>query len=98
MSLCDTCKVEMSIRNSNEPACCVWYMNNVVICGTSVDRCTEYKPIDALEKVHSKLCPALTGYILRWLDANQFIARITNRNGQVGEMICNRQFWEVMTV
>lgn len=95
MSLCDTCKVEESIRKSREPACCAWYLENVVIAGSSVDRCSKYEPIDTLKKVYNKLCPTLTGYILRWINSELFIARITNRFGTTGEMICNKKHWEV---
>lgn len=98
MCLCDTCKVEMSIRESGEPGCCVWYMDNVVIGGVSVDGCPVYKPAESLQKVRSKLCPALSGYILRWLDSNQFIASIINRDGNRGEMICHTDYWEVSMV
>lgn len=98
MSKCDTCKVEMSIRNSNEPVCCKWYMDNVVIGGVSVDRCTAYEPVGKVTRVRSKLCPDLSGYILKWLDTNQFTAMIVHRNGTRGEMICHTDYWEVITV
>ena len=48
-----------------------------------------------MTKVYSKLCPILTGYILRWIDEDQFIASITGRDGNSTEMVCHRQFWEV---
>lgn len=98
MCLCDTCKIEMSIRNSNEPACCAWYMDNVVIGGIPVDRCSAYKPIDTMQKVYSKLCPALSGHIVRWIDSTTFIALITNRDGRRGEMICHTDYWIVSNV
>lgn len=44
MSKCDTCKVEDEVRKSHEPACCKWYMDNVVIGDKSVEDCTEYEP------------------------------------------------------
>lgn len=97
MSKCDTCKVEMSIRNSNEPVCCKWYMDNVVIGGASVDRCTTYEPVGTLTKVRNKMCPTLSGHILRWIDSKQFIAYVTNRFGQTGEMFCHIDHWEVIT-
>ena len=50
------------------------------------------------ERVYSKLCPTMSGYILKWLDANQFIAHITCRDGGETEMVCNRQFWEVSVI
>lgn len=46
MSKCDSCKIEMSIRKSKEPACCKWYMDHVVINDESVDDCTEYDPVE----------------------------------------------------
>ena len=98
MSRCDTCKIEMSIRKSNDPVCCKWYMDNVVIGGGSVDGCTAYEPVGTLTRVYSKLCPALSGHILRWVTADQFIATIVNRDGQRGEMICHTDYWEVSMV
>lgn len=95
MCKCETCKIEQSIQESNEPACCAWYMDNVVIGGLSVDRCTVYKPIDTLQKVYSKICPTLTGHILRWIDAETFIASVTNRFGAMGEMICHKDCWTI---
>ncbi len=50
------------------------------------------------QKVYSKLCSTLSGHILRWIDSNTFIALITNRNGQRGEMICHTDYWEVRNV
>lgn len=97
MSKCDTCQVEMNIRKSSESVCCKWYMDNVVIGGSSVDRCTAYEPVDTLTKVYSKLCPTLCGHILRWIDDKRFIASITNRYGRRGEMICHTDYWEVIT-
>jgi hypothetical protein len=96
MCLCDTCKVEASIRKSNEPACCAWYLENVVVGGASVNKCPVYKPIESMQVVHSKLCSALTGHIVRWLDSNQFIALIINRDGRRGEMICHTDYWYVV--
>lgn len=45
MCKCDTCQIEMQIRESKEPACCVWYMDHVVIAGESVENCTAYAPV-----------------------------------------------------
>ena len=44
MCKCDSCAIMDAVQNSKEPACCVWYMDNVVIDGKSVEECTEYKP------------------------------------------------------
>ena len=42
---CDTCKIEEAIRKSNTPACCKWYMDNVV-CGDKTPKdCPDYDPI-----------------------------------------------------
>ena len=51
-----------------------------------------------MAKVYSKLCPTLSGHLLRWLDDSQFIASVIGRDGQEKEMICNKQYWEVSTV
>lgn len=42
---CATCKVNKRISKSKQPACCKWYMDNVVILGKSVKDCTDYEPI-----------------------------------------------------
>lgn len=44
---CKTCKVHEEICRSAEPACCVWFMDNVVIGGKSVDECPVYEPVKA---------------------------------------------------
>lgn len=93
MCICDTCKVEASILKSNEPACCAWYMDNVVIGGVSVDSCTAYNPVDTVKKVISKIDPTMCGFIMKWVDSNQFIARVTNRFGNTGVMICHKDYW-----
>lgn len=41
---CETCEVMKLIKASKEPACCVWYMDNVFFGDKSVDDCTEYEP------------------------------------------------------
>ena len=41
---CKTCEVMKRIEASNEPACCVWYMKNVVCGDKSVEDCTAYEP------------------------------------------------------
>lgn len=95
MCLCDTCKLESSIRKSNEPGCCAWHLDNVVIAGIPVNRCPVYEPIDSCQKMRSKLLPQLTGHILRWIDDQQFIISVINRDGNRGEMIGHREFWEI---
>lgn len=51
-----------------------------------------------MQKVYSKLCPALSGHIVRWIDSTTFIALITNRDGRRGEMICHTDYWRVSNV
>ena len=41
---CKTCEVMKRIEDSNEPACCIWYMKNVVCGDKSVEDCTAYEP------------------------------------------------------
>ena len=41
---CETCEVMKRIEASNEPACCVWYMDNVVCGDKSVKDCAAYEP------------------------------------------------------
>ena len=41
---CKTCKVNRRIEQSKTPACCKWYLENIVILGKSVKDCTDYKP------------------------------------------------------
>lgn len=43
---CDNCKIQKSVNESKEPACCAWFMENVVCMGKSIDECTEYEKID----------------------------------------------------
>lgn len=43
---CMGCKVFQDILESDVPACCMWFMDNVVICGDSVENCTEYEPVE----------------------------------------------------
>lgn len=43
---CDNCKVKMRANESNEPACCKWFMDNVVIGGKSVEDCDVYETAD----------------------------------------------------
>lgn len=42
---CDTCTVTRDIQNSDVPACCAWYLENVVVLGRSVDECPVYKEV-----------------------------------------------------
>lgn len=46
MDKCKNCKIEMEIEHSEQPACCAWYLEHVVICGESVDDCNEYIPVN----------------------------------------------------
>ena len=39
---CDTCKVTKVIRESKEPSCCAWYMDNVVCGDKTINDCEEY--------------------------------------------------------
>lgn len=41
---CETCEIMKLIEASNEPACCIWYMDNVVCGDKSVEDCTAYQP------------------------------------------------------
>ena len=36
---CNTCKVGKEIEKSTEPACCIWYMDNVVLGDKNVNDC-----------------------------------------------------------
>lgn len=40
---CDTCEIRVQMEKSKEPACCVWYMDNVVCGNASVNDCPDYK-------------------------------------------------------
>lgn len=40
---CETCEMMKRIEASNEPACCIWYMDNVVCGDKSVEDCTAYQ-------------------------------------------------------
>lgn len=93
MCLCNTCKTELSIRESNEPACCAWYLENVVIYGIPATSCSEYRPVDSVPRIVSKLNPQMTGYVLRWINSNQFIALVNTQYGR-GEMIGHKDFWD----
>lgn len=39
---CDTCKIKKEMENSKEPACCVWYLDNVVLDNKSINDCKDY--------------------------------------------------------
>ena len=54
MCLCDICKVEESIRKSNESACCAWHMDNIVIGDKNILDCPVFKPVDSAQKVWNK--------------------------------------------
>ena len=40
---CNTCKVGKEIKKSTEPACCIWYMDNVVLGDKNVNDCEIYQ-------------------------------------------------------
>ena len=40
---CDTCKIRKEIEKSTEPACCIWYMDNVVLGYKNVNDCEIYQ-------------------------------------------------------
>ena len=40
---CGTCKVMEELNKSEEPACCSWFMGNVVCGNKSVDDCDVYE-------------------------------------------------------
>lgn len=42
---CKTCAISKRVAESKEPACCAWYLENVVILGKSTKECTDYEPI-----------------------------------------------------
>ena len=41
---CETCEVMKRVKASNEPACCVWYIDNVVCGDKSVEDCDACEP------------------------------------------------------
>lgn len=43
---CDTCMIAEEVKQSKEPACCKWYMDNCVCGDKTVLDCTAYKPKD----------------------------------------------------
>lgn len=43
---CDSCKIRKEIEKSTEPACCIWYMDNVVLGDKSIDDCEIYQEED----------------------------------------------------
>lgn len=46
---CNNCKVNEEVENSKAPACCIWYMDNVIIGGKDVEECDCYQEIDGGE-------------------------------------------------
>lgn len=40
---CDTCRIKKEIEKSTEPACCIWYMDNVVLGDKTSDDCPKYE-------------------------------------------------------
>lgn len=49
-----------------------------------------------MSKVVSKLCPQLSGNILRWINENTFIASVVNRFGIRVEMVCHKDYWTIL--
>ena len=43
---CNTCKISKEIEKSTEPACCVWYMDNVVLGDKNINDCEIYQEED----------------------------------------------------
>lgn len=43
---CHNCKIQAEAHRSDVPACCVWYMENVVIGGKSANDCPMHIPVD----------------------------------------------------
>lgn len=43
---CNTCKISKEIEKSTEPACCMWYMDNVVLGDKNVNDCEIYQEED----------------------------------------------------
>lgn len=43
---CETCQVYADALKSNEPACCKWFIDNVVCGDKSVKSCPNYKPAE----------------------------------------------------
>ena len=43
---CNTCKIGKEIEKSTEPACCIWYMDNVVLGDKNVNDCEIYQEED----------------------------------------------------
>ena len=50
---CENCKINRRVSNSKEPACCKWYLENIVIKGKSVKDCPDYEPIKK-KFIHNK--------------------------------------------
>ena len=47
---CDTCKIQQLVIASEEPACCEWYMDNVICGDKNPEDCPVYKKEQAEEK------------------------------------------------
>ena len=43
---CMKCKIYKNMIESKEPACCSWYIDNVVLGTKTVDECTDHKLIN----------------------------------------------------
>jgi hypothetical protein len=42
---CATCQVHRDATKSAEPACCVWFMDNVICGNKTADDCPVYEPM-----------------------------------------------------
>ena len=43
---CDSCKIRKEIEKSTEPACCKWYIDNVVFGDKNINDCEIYQEED----------------------------------------------------
>lgn len=44
MSKCKTCEIYKELKECSADACCIWFMDNVVLGDKTIEDCTEYKP------------------------------------------------------
>ena len=47
---CKTCKIFAQMKKSNEPCCCIWFMDNILLGDKTIDDCTEYIDINSNEE------------------------------------------------
>ena len=45
MSKCKNCGIYLRAMASSEPACCMWYLDNVVCGDKSLEECNVYEPV-----------------------------------------------------